>query len=285
MRIVILLLIIFSSLSTNAQSRLRDSVTLSDGTRHFVMYLPANIKKDAPMLFVTHGYGSYPKWPKSLSKAAAKYGFAICAPQGYKAPKGRTGWNVGYPSQEGWKQDDVKSLCKLARVVQKRYSLSRKNTFFTGMSNGGDISYLLAYTNQKTFRAFFSVAGLTLSWIPEKLKMKRPVPFAEIHGTADHTSEWAGDPENKGGWGAYIGVEDAVNRVIKVNGCSFKDSVEMNSLLGDKGHKIIKYQYDGGKKGTEVWLYRVIGAPHCWHDKDIDIGEEEWKFFSKYLSK
>lgn len=45
MRIVILLIIIFSSLSTNAQSRLRDSVTLSDGTRQFVMYLPANIKK------------------------------------------------------------------------------------------------------------------------------------------------------------------------------------------------------------------------------------------------
>lgn len=84
MRIVILLIIIFSSLSTNAQSRLRDSVTLSDGTRQFVMYLPANIKKDAPLLLVTHGYGSYPKWPKSLSKAADKYGFAICAPQGYK---------------------------------------------------------------------------------------------------------------------------------------------------------------------------------------------------------
>ena len=105
MRIVILLIIIFSSLSTNAQSRLRDSVTLSDGTRQFVMYLPANIKKDAPLLLVTHGYGSYPKWPKSLSKAADKYGFAICAPQGYKAPKGRTGWNVGYPKQEGWKQE------------------------------------------------------------------------------------------------------------------------------------------------------------------------------------
>lgn len=285
MRIVILLIIIFSSLSTNAQSRLRDSVTLSDGTRQFVMYLPANIKKDAPLLLVTHGYGSYPKWPKSLSKAADKYGFTICAPQGYKAPKGRTGWNVGYPKQEGWKQDDVKSLCKLARVVQKRYHLSRKNTFFTGMSNGGDISYLLAYTNQTTFRAFFSVAGLTLSWIPEKLKMKRPVPFAEIHGTADHTSEWDGDAENKGGWGAYLGVEDAVNRVVKVNGCSFKDSTEIGSLRGDKGHNIIKYRYEGGKKGTEVWLYRVIGAPHCWHDKDIDIGEEEWKFFSKYLSK
>ncbi len=285
MRIIILLIIIFSSLSTNAQSRLRDSVTLDDGTRHFVMYLPANIKKGAPLIFVTHGYGSYPKWPVSLSKAADKYGFAICAPQGFKAPKGRTGWNVGYPSQEGWQQDDVKSLCELARVVQKRYHLSRKNTFFTGMSNGGDISYLLAYTNQKTFRAFFSVAGLTLSWIPEKLKMKRPVPFAEIHGTADHTSEWDGDPDNKGGWGAYLGVEDAVDRVVKVNGCSFKDSVKIGSLLGNEGHQIIKYRYDGGKKGTEVWLYRVIGAPHCWHDKDVDIGEEEWKFFSKYLSK
>ncbi len=285
MRIIILLLIIFSSLSTNAQSRLCDSVTLNDGTRHFVMYLPANISKGAPLLFVTHGYGSRPKWPESITKAADKYGFAICAPQGFKAPKGRAGWNVGYPAQEGWKQDDAKSLCKLARVVQKRYRLSRKNTFFTGMSNGGDISYVLAYTNQKTFRAFFSVAGLTLSWIPEKLKMKRPVPFAEVHGTADHTSEWDGDPDNKGGWGAYLGVEDAVNRVVKVNGCSLKDSVEMGSILGEKGHKTIKYRYTDGKKGTEVWLYRVIGAPHCWHDKDLDIGEEEWKFFSKYLSK
>lgn len=285
MRIIILLLITFSSLSAYSQSRICDSVNLKDGTRHFVMYLPASIKRNAPLLFVTHGYGSRPKWPKSLSKAADKYGFAICAPQGYKAPNGRAGWNVGYPVQKGWKQNDAKSLCKLAHIVQRRYHLSRKNTFFTGMSNGGDISYLLAYTNQKTFRAFFSVAGLTLSWIPDMLKMKRPVPFAEVHGTADHTSEWAGDPHNKGGWGAYLSVEDAINRIVKVNRCSSKDSIEMSSLLGGKGHKIIKYRYHGGRQGTEVWLYRVIGAPHCWHDKDLDIGEEEWKFFSKYLRK
>ena len=282
-KVTFLLLLLLPTLSASAQRRFEDSVRLADGVRHFIMYLPEGLKKDAPLLFVTHGYGSKWKWPKSLDHAADKHGFAICAPRGYKAPKGKVGWNVGYPKQAGWKQDDVRSLCALARIVQKRYRLSRKNTFFTGMSNGGDISYLMAYSNQKTFRTFFSVAGLTLSWIPEKLKLKRPVPFAEIHGTADQTSEWDGDPTNKGGWGAYLGVEDAVSRIIQVDGCSFADSTELHSLVGTKGHKIMKYRYTGGRHGTEVWLYKVLGAPHCWHDKDVDLGEEEWKFFSKYI--
>lgn len=280
---LIVLVLLLASLGATAQRRVEDSVTLADGTRHFKMFLPSGLKKDAPLLFVLHGYTGHAGWPRSLSDAAEKYGFALCAPQGYKAPKGATGWNVGYPQQEGWKQDDVKSICQLARVVQKRYNLSRRNTFITGMSNGGDICYLLAYSNQRTFRAMFSVAGLTLSWIPERYTMKRRVPFVEIHGTEDRVSEWDGDPVNKGGWGAYLGVEDAVNRIAEVDGCQLADSVEMESIAGSKGHKIVKYRYANPHTDTEVWLYRVIGAPHCWHDGDVNIGEEEWKFFRRYL--
>ena len=283
MRTYLLILLALLAVGAKGQRTLRDSVTMADGTRHFIMYLPAGIKKQAPLLFILHGYGGHAGWPKCFSKAADKYGFAICAPQGYKDPKGRPSWNVGYPSQQGWRQDDVKSVCQLARVVQKRYGLSRKNTFLTGMSNGGEMCYLLAYNNQGTFRALFSVAGLTLESMPEKLTLKCPVPFAEIHGTEDRTSEWTGDPMNKGGWGAYLGVEDAVERVIKVNHCQLVDSVEMGSLRGEKGHRTVKYRYAHGRKGTEVLLYRVIGAPHCWHDQDVDLGEEEWQFFRRYL--
>ena len=46
------------------------------------------------------------------------------------------------------------------------------------------------------------IAGLTMAWMPQQYKHTRSIPLFEIHGTQDRVSEWTGDMENKGGWGA-----------------------------------------------------------------------------------
>ena len=211
------------------------------------------------------------------------FGFAVCIPQGLKDPQGEPSWNVGYPFQQGWKVDDVKALCRIARYVQKRHHLSRTNAFLTGMSNGGEMCYLMAYSKQNTFNAVAPIAGLTMLWMYEQLEASRPIPLMEIHGTEDRVSEWTGDLENKGGWGAYLPVPVAVGYWVAKNRCSREQTDSIGSLKGSEGHTIIKHRYSGGSTGCDVWLYEVIGAGHSWHTDDIDTGEEIWQFFSRYI--
>lgn len=256
--------------------------------REYYLYRPVGLKAGAPLVIVLHGYGgSALKGKKAMMDVADKNGFAVCYPQGIKDPKGKPGWNVRYPSQEGMKTDDVKFLIALSKELQKRFDLSPKNTFLTGMSNGGDIIYLIAMRAPKAFKAMASIAGLQFNWMETEYSYKHPLPFMEVHGTQDHTSEWLGDPENKGGWGAYIPVPAAVSRIIAVNGCTEEYVTELPRREGR--NQVTLYQFKAGRpavKGgrpTEVWLYKVEGGNHSWSDKDMDTCSEIWRFFSQWI--
>ena len=256
--------------------------------REYYLYRPEGLKAGAPLVIVLHGYGgSALKGKKAMMDVADRNGFAVCYPQGIKDPKGKPGWNVRYPSQKGMKTDDVKFLIALSKELQKKFDLSPKNTFLTGMSNGGDIIYLIAMRAPKAFKAMASIAGLQFNWMETEYSYKHPLPFMEVHGTQDHTSEWLGDPENKGGWGAYIPVPAAVSRIIAVNGCTEEYVTELPRREGR--NQVTLYQFKAGRpavKGgrpTEVWLYKVEGGNHSWSDKDMDTCSEIWRFFSQWI--
>ena len=260
-----------------------DSLKIQGRMRRFWIYMPDGIEKDAPLVFVLHGYGNPGTKETWMNKAAEAHKFAVCVPHGWKDPQGKPSWNVGYPFQEGWKVDEVAGMEQLARYVQKKYHLSRRNTFMTGMSNGGEMCYLTAYSKQKTFKAVAPVSGLTMEWIYRTRDAPKPMPLFEIHGTADHTPEWDGDLENKGGWGAYMSVPVAIGYWIARNKCELETVEHVEGLNKDNGRSIIKHKYTGGPTGCEVWLYEVVNGSHSWFDHDIDTGEEIWSFFSKYL--
>ena len=254
--------------------------------RSYKVYLPKNLKQGAPLVFVLHGYGANISHvqDKGFSEAAEKYGFAVCYPQGSKDGRGNPCWNVGYPFQADMKVDDVSFLGKLAAKLQNEYGLSRKNTFCTGMSNGGEMCYLLAYCGQTTFAAVAPIAGLTMAWMPEAFKHTVRIPLFEMHGTEDRVSEWTGDMENKGGWGAYIPVPDAVQYWVERNGCT-EEIVEELPLKGEGAHKVITHKFVGKKDSPQVWLYEVVGGVHSWFNEDMDTADEVWKFFSQYLEE
>ena len=255
--------------------------------REYYLYRPAGLKDGAPLVVCLHGYtGSAIRGKAELMDVADRHGFAVCYPQGEKDPKGKTGWNVGYPPQEGMKTDDVDFVAKLVRHLQKEYGFSRENTFLTGMSNGGEMCYLFAQKKPGTFKAIASIAGLTLTnMLP--LRYRRPIPFMEVHGTEDRTSEWTGDPENKGGWGAYLAVPVSISYIVAANGCISETTTRLP--LREGRNQVILHHFKGGRpafKGgpaADVLLYEVIGGNHSWSDKDMDTCEAIWEFFSMYL--
>ena len=275
---------IVKQLSTTTQASYNIYECVIDGIeRTYKLYLPKNLKPNAPLVFALHGYGGSFNFDNvGLNEVADRYGFALCYPQGSKDGRGNNCWNVGYPFQADMTVDDISFLCTLAKHLQKQHSLSRHNTFCTGMSNGGEMCYLLAYDKQNTFAAVAPIAGLTMEWMPKAYTRTRPIPLFEIHGTEDRTSEWSGDLENKGGWGAYLPVPDAVDYWVKRNGCT-TESTDTIPPKGEKSHLTIAHRYTDAKSGCDVWLYEIVDAGHSWFTEDFDTAEEIWKFFSKYL--
>ena len=254
--------------------------------RTYWLYMPENLPEDAPLVILLHGYNASAKgYRPEMMEVARENGFALCYPQGAVDGRGKTCWNVGYPFQNDLKTDDVDFLCSLARHLQKTHGLSRQNTFLTGMSNGGEMCYLMAYLKPDVFAAFAPIAGLSMEWSYKKYDAKKAVPLMEVHGTMDRTSRWEGDPFNEGGWGAYLAVPQAVGYWAAQARCTYEETTELPLVR----NKVILHTCKGGEpawKGgpaTEVRLYEVIGGKHTWALNDMDTCNEIWKFFSMYL--
>lgn len=237
-----------------------------------------------PLVVVLHGYGG-----KALGdglrfiELADLHGFAVCWPQGAEDGTGHSCWNVGYPFQAGYRIDDTAYLRRLVRHLQKNFGVSRRNVFLTGMSNGGEMCYKMAAEHPETFSAIASIAGLTLTSM--STDYRRPVPFMEVHGTDDKTSAWDGDPQNKGGWGAYLSVPSAVSHIVSANRCVALSTTEIPA----EHKRVILHHFTEGipsRKGgpsSEVLLYEVRGGDHSWSERYIPTCDLIWEFFSRYV--
>ena len=98
---------LFCGIFSFAAEPVLDSLKIQGQMRYFWMYMPEGIQKDAPLVFVLHGYSNPGKKETWMNKAAETHKFAVCVPHGWKDPKGKPSWNVGYPFQAGWKVDEV----------------------------------------------------------------------------------------------------------------------------------------------------------------------------------
>lgn len=247
------------------------------------LYIPKNLKDNAPLLMVFHGYGSkdIPSIKYGFQPVADREGFAICYPRGPKDHKGKHYWTVGYQFhiEKGEERDDIGMAKRLAKHLQKCYKLSPKHLFATGHSNGGAMCYMLAYQASDCFTAVAPLSGHIMENRYRALKPKRPIPLMEVHGTADPLSRWNGDPFNNDGWGADIAIPRAVSLWAAANRCTYEET----DTLPLKKNRVIAHRYMGGTDGNQVWLYEVVDGKHNWASESMDTAAEVWKFFSLYI--
>ena len=254
--------------------------------REYYLYVPQTLLPGKPCLMLLHGYGGKAKGYRPEMLAAAKaHGFAVCVPVGWaEEGKYKPGWNVRYPSQAQMPTDDAAFMLALKDEVCGKFALNPENFFFSGMSNGGDLAYVIALEHPEAFSAIASVAGLEFQWMSRELKAHGPVPFMEVHGTADKTSMWDGDPQGEGGWGPYLSVPVAVGNIVAACGCEYEKTTVLPRKDSRKpSRKVILHQWLGSPSGAEVRLYEVRGGKHSWHLADLDTCEEILKFFEQYL--
>lgn len=250
--------------------------------RTYKLHLPEGLPAGAPLVIVLHGYGGNNDPARfGMNETADRHGFAVCYPQGTKDGRGKTCWNVGYPSQADMTVDDARFLTELVRHLRKGHGLSRRNVFCTGMSNGGDMCYLLASRCPEVFAALGPVAGFLSVEILRSDSNPHPIPLFEIHGREDTTTRWNGDLTNADGWGAYVSIPTAVNYWAAKDKCLASRIDTLPRRPGDL--QVIAHRHTGGTDGAEVWLYESVGGKHSWKNTGVDTGEELWRFFSKYV--
>jgi len=261
-------------------------------TREFIYYSPSVIRPGAPLVFVLHGYTDDAlkiQEYSGMNAIADQFGFAVCYPRGTVDSRGNRFWNVGYSFHKGIKTDDVGFLIALAGFLQKKYDLNSLNTFATGMSNGGEMCYLLACRASSTFRAVAPVAGMMMQPILESCNPHIPVPLFEIHGINDTINRFNGDISNKDGWGAYPGTLFTIGFWSRLNECNIIriDTIPNNNLAD--GSFVIAEKHINSNSGNQVWLYRIEGGGHDWPgisgNMDINTGREIWNFFNYYIQK
>ena len=203
LKTLLTVLLLYGATGVTAQETRTETLRSGGVERTYRLHLPANLPDNAPLVIVLHGYGGDAN-PEAfgMNATADRHGFAVCYPQGERDSRGKRGWNVGYPSQAEMPIDDVQFLEDLIGHLHRHYGLSRRNVFCTGMSNGGDMCYLLAAQRPDLFAALGPVAGFMSVAILREDKSLQPVPLFEIHGTADPTTRWkaAGAPISRSRW-------------------------------------------------------------------------------------
>lgn len=287
----VFLLLLCLSGECNDLSKSKIHHILVDGkNREYLLHIPKNLPENAALVFVLHGYTDHAQNMMNtteMNKIADKNGFAVCYPQGLTDERGNTFWEVGYTFTQSKKVDDVNFLSELAVHLQNEFKLSSQNTFATGMSNGGDMSIMLACEAPEVFKAVAPVCGCMMKCNFEACNSTKPIPVFLINSTADSTTYWNGDMLDKQGWGAYLPVKENLDFWIKKNLCTSIVTDTVPDIDKNDRSYVITEKYSSTKNGNQVWFYKVVNGGHDWPgysgNKDINASQEVWNFFSLFI--
>ena len=261
---------------------------MHDGmSRQYIYYSPANLAPDAPLVFVAHGYTGSAQGImgySGMNALADLKGFAVCYPQGTMDASNNRFWNVGYDFTSNSTVDDVGFITSLATYLQTTYNLSTVNTFFTGMSNGGELAYLLACQASGSFRAYAPVAG---TLFPNGLNNNvcNPsiaVPIFETHGLNDNVTLYEGDA-NDTFWGPYLGIDTLISFWTSQNMLSDL-VIDTFPNLNNPNKITISYKYSSPNSNNQVWLYTHQSGHNWGDDGDMVVQNEIWDFFEIHLT-
>ena len=273
--------------------------------REYLIHVPDNLNNDSPIVFVIHGYTGSAEGIAAYSgmnSISEREGFIAVYPQGTIDSYGNAFFNVSYGFNNESTINDVSFIRELVKLISQEFNLKRKKAFATGMSNGGEMTYLLACTSSDLFKAVAPVAGVLMKGLKDNCELSSPVPVFEIHGTADKISLYEGDLNNEKGWGAYYDLPSTIDFFAKRYQLVNRSVKQITSKESGADYDIFFERHWADDLEEEVWMYRIEGGRHVWPGKrfrwrddpmarlyfgtvneDINASEEVWAFFKKYL--
>lgn len=220
-----------------------------------------------PLIVLLHGYSSSGNGQNSymgISDLADDYGFIMVAPDGTREAGGNElrFWNASdaccnfYESQV----DDSAYIAAIIETIKSEYNIDNRRVYLFGHSNGGFMSYRMAYEHSGTIAAIASLAGA--SHLERRDAPPNPVHILQIHGTSDGTIAYAGGEIQES---RYPGAMSSVQRWAQYNGCAEEGSGrEMRDLDASlPGHETGVLVFNRGcQPGGSAELWTITAGAH-----------------------
>lgn len=178
------------------------------------------------------------------------------------------GLNAGWANSG---DEDLAFVDAMRKAIEADLCVDEAQRFATGFSYGGGMSYSLACSRGKEFRAVAVISGGQLSGCSNG---NDPVAYLGIHGIGDSTLNISQGRSLR-------------DRFVKNNGCTAQSPREPAS--GSRSH--VKTQYSGCRSGYPVtWIAFDGGHAPAPVDNGNDSGarsyvpDEIWSFFNQFSS-
>ncbi len=261
------MLLLFFTMAFAAKANKAVNITVNGKARSYWLYVPSNVKDNAPLVISMHGTGGH-KEDKSPMRTdvADSEGFIVVYPQGsdiYFPVFGGTlpGWN-----STGEDSEDIDFFKAIIEDVAKTYTIDRNRIYCCGFSNGGMMTYSNSNTCADLFAAFASISGFQLNEFHLHHTGVRPVPFLHIHGKADDFVKYSLMPA-------------IVDQMVERNGAN--PVPEVTTVK----NKYTKSVYAAKEGGFPYIYYEIDGMGHNDFTNNTEDGSSAktmWKFMSQY---
>lgn len=280
---LVFMLLLLSCFFLSAQQTITGSFVFDGQERDYRLRIPPESFSGArPLIFNLHGFGSNAFQQEAyaqMNPVADTAGLFICYPNGVD-----NAWNVGWAF--GSTADDVGFIGALIDTIAATHAIDLERVYSCGMSNGGFMSYRLACELNDRIAAVASVTGSMVPAYVADCMPGRTVPVLEIHGTADATVPYGGQPS------LAISIEDLLSFWNLNNQCDGDPVIqELPNTDATDESTVTKIQSTGCAERGEVLHYRINAGGHTWPGAPINIGvtnqdingsTEIWHFFRGY---
>jgi polyhydroxybutyrate depolymerase len=219
----------------------------------------------APLLLLLHGYsvaGQVEEIYFQLGPLAEKYGFLYAYPTGTLDAQGKYFWNAtdGCCNFGGSKVSDSAYLSSLIEEIEGRYAVDPKRVYLVGHSNGGFMSYRMACDHADQIAAIVSLAG-AMWFDTSKCAPSGPVSVLQIHGTADASVPYEGDPAT-----LVPSAATSVNDWASFDGCdamvdTSPPPIDVDTELAGAETTVERYA-KGCKASSVAELWSIQGGSH-----------------------
>lgn len=242
---------------------------LDFGRGEVLVSIPDNHSEEValPLIVLLHGYtssGNNQNAYMGFGDLVNDYDFLLVAPDGTQESGGNGSrfWNASNACCNfyGSQVDDVAYVKSIIDEMKARYNVDDKRVYLVGHSNGGFMSYRIAYEHSQDIAAIASLAGA--SHLGNRDAPEYPVNVLQIHGTADGTIAYQGGDirDNR-----YPSAMRTVQQWATYNGCEgtgkARELRDLDASLPGYETGVLKFEI-GCRPGGSSELWTISAGSH-----------------------
>jgi poly(3-hydroxybutyrate) depolymerase len=236
------------------------STTINGKNREYTLKIPDNYDKNRryKFIFTLHWLGGTMNSVVKGQMVQPWFGLDRLANGSaiFVAPQGL---NNAWPNSGG---EDVAFMDDILKTIEADLCINEKQRFSTGFSYGAGMSFSLACSRAKVFRAVSVLSGGRISGCSGG---NDPIAYMGVHGVSDNVLSY------KGG----VSLRD---QFVRNNRCK----PQSNTPEPEKSSKAhTKTVFEGCSEGHPVWWFAFDGS-HTPSPPGAFAPDETWKFFSQF---